>query len=134
MDKKDFKLLTVYEYFNYSVFLRENGKVSEKFCVDAEPIYGAIIKNTDNVDEMVNIIKADVRKNTLADVVMVIVYQMVVSKENYNSLKRTLSNMSEEELILQIYKQSLYKKDIISVTAVLPLVFQDRISIDKMIS
>ena len=92
------------------------------------------VKNTDNVDEMVNIIKADVRKNTLADVVMVIVYQMVVSKENYNSLKRTLSNMSEEELILQIYKQSLYKKDTISVIAVLPLVFQDRISIDKMIS
>lgn len=73
-------------------------------------------------------------KNTLADVVMTVVYQMVISEEQFNKLKQTLSGMSEEEVILQIYKQNLYKNDTISVTAVLPLVFRDRLSIDKLVS
>lgn len=133
-DSKDFKLLTVYEYFDYSVFIRDKNKVEEKFCIDVAPHYGAITENTSDVDKMVNTIKSVVGKNTLADVVMVIVYQMVVSNEVYNGLQKTLSGMSEEELILQIYRQSLYKKDAISVLSVMPLVFRDRLSIDKLIS
>lgn len=130
--KKDLKVLTVYEYFNYSVFVEENDKVEEKFCIDATPFYGAIVENTDNVDKMVETIRSVVRKKTLSDVVMAIVYQMVVSVEKYDKLKEMLNSLSEEEVILQIYKQSLYKEDTISVVAVLPLVFSDRVSIGKI--
>lgn len=131
---KDFRLLTVYEYFDYSVFIKNEKGVEEKFCIDATPHYGAISENTKNVDKLVSIIKERVSKNTLADVVMTVVYQMVISEEQFNKLKQTLSGMSEEEVILQIYKQNLYKNDTISVTAVLPLVFRDRLSIDKLVS
>ena len=131
---KDFRLLTVYEYFDYSVFIKNEKGVEEKFCIDATPHYGAISENTKNVDKIVSIIKERVSKNTLADVVMTVVYQMVISEEQFNKLKQTLSGMSEEEVILQIYKQNLYKNDAISDTAVLPLVFRDRLSIDKLVS
>ena len=133
-NSKDYKLLTVYEYFDYSVFIRDKNKVEEKFCLDVSPNYGAITENTSDVDKMVNIIKSVVSKNTLADVVMVIVYQMVVPNEMYSGLQKTLSGMSEEEIALQIYRQNLYKKDAISVLSVLPLVFRDRVSVDKLIS
>lgn len=131
---KDFRLLTIYEYFDYSVFIKNEKGVEEKFCIDATPHYGAISENTKNVDKIISIIKERVSKNTLADVVMTVVYQMVISEEQFNKLKQTLSGMSEEEVILQIYKQNLYTKDTISVTAVLPLVFRDRLSIDKLVS
>ena len=131
---KDFRLLTIYEYFDYSVFIKNEKGVEEKFCIDATPHYGAISENTKNVDKIVSIIKERVSKNTLADVVMTVVYQMVISEEQFNKLKQTLSGMPEEEVILQIYKQNLYTKDTISVTAVLPLVFRDRLSIDKLVS
>lgn len=131
---KDFRLLTVYEYFDYSVFIKNEKGVEENFCIDATPHYGAISENTKNVDKIVSIIKERVSKNTLADIVMTVVYQMVVSEEQFNKLKQALSGMSEEEVILQIYKQNLYRKDTISVTAVLPLVFRDRLSIDKLVS
>ena len=133
-NSKDYKLLTVYEYFDYSVFIRDKNKVEEKFCLDVRPNYGAITENTSDVDKMVNMIKSVVSKNTLADVVMVIVYQMVVPNEMYSGLQKTLSGMSEEEIALQIYRQNLYKKDAISVLSVLPLVFRDRVSVDKLIS
>ena len=100
---KDFRLLTVYEYFDYSVFIKNEKGVEEKFCIDATPHYGAISENTKNVDKIVSIIKERVSKNTLADVVMTVVYQMVISEEQFNKLKRTLSGRSEEEVILQIY-------------------------------
>ena len=131
---KDFRLLTIYEYFDYSVFIKNEKGVEEKFCIDSTPHYGAISENTKNVDKIVSIIKERVSKNTLADVVMTVVYQMVISEEQLNKLKQTLSGMSEEEVILQIYKQNLYTKDTISVTADLPLVFRDRLSIDKLVS
>jgi hypothetical protein len=47
---KDFRLLTVYEYFDYSVFIRNEKGVEEKFCMDTTPHYGAISENTKNVE------------------------------------------------------------------------------------
>lgn len=133
-DKKDYKLLTIYQYFNYSVFVREKDSVAEKFCIDAEPLYGAITENTKDVDKMVSMIRSRVRENTLADVVMVTVYQMAMNKESYDKIRNMFPKLSEEEIMLDIYKRNLYEKGAITVLAVLPLVFYERVSVGRLIS
>ena len=133
-DKKDYKLLTIYQYFNYSVFVREKDSVVEKFCIDAEPLYGAITENTKDVDKMVSMIRSRVRENTLADVVMVTVYQMAMNKESYDKIRNMFPKLSEEEIMLDIYKRNLYEKGAITVLAVLPLVFNERVSVGRLIS
>ena len=134
VEKNNMRVLTVYQYFDYSVFVRDGLKVEEKYCGNSKPMFGAITENTEDVEKIVKAIKNLVRSKTLSDVVMTIVYQMVMPMESYNHLREIFSTLSEEDVILQIFKLNLYRKDSMIVRGAFPLVFQERVSIDKMLS
>ena len=133
-NKKKDKVLTVFEYFDYAVFKQENNKIEEVHLNDVPPRYGALDATDMKVEEQVDIIKKRVRKDTVSDVVLAIIYQMVMSQEGFDKLKSVFSTLSDEEIILNIYKQNLYNSEGIAVRMVLPVIFNDRINTDGLYS
>ena len=132
--KKKDKVMTVFEYFDYAVFKQENNKIEEVHLNDVPPRYGALDATNIKVEEQVDIIKERVRKDTVSDVVLVIIYQMVMSQEGFDKIKSVFSSLSEEEIILNIYKQNLYNSEGIAVRMVIPVVFNDRINTNGLYS
>ena len=133
-DKKKDKVLTDFEYFDYAVFKQENNKIEEVHLNDVSPRYGALDATDMKVEEQVDIIKKRVGKDTVSDVVLTIIYQMVMSQEGFDKLKSVFSSLSDEEIILNIYKQNLYNSEGIAVRMVLPVIFNDRINTDGLYS
>ena len=133
-NKKKDKVLTVFEYFDYAVFKQENNKIEEVHLNDVSPRYGALDATDMKVEEQVDIIKKRVGKDTVSDVVLTIIYQMVMSQEGFDKLKSVFSSLSDEEIILNIYKQNLYNSEGIAVRMVLPVIFNDRINTDGLYS
>lgn len=133
-NKKKDKVLTVFEYFDYAVFKQENNKIEEVHLNDVPPRYGALDATDMKVEEQVDIIKKRVGKDTVSDVVLTIIYQMVMSQEGFDKLKSVFSSLSDEEIILNIYKQNLYNSEGIAVRMVLPVIFNDRINTDGLYS
>ena len=101
---------------------------------DVPPRYGALDATDMKVEEQVDIIKKRVGKDTVSDVVLTIIYQMVMSQEGFDKLKSVFSSLSDEEIILNIYKQNLYNSEGIAVRMVLPVIFNDRINTDGLYS
>ena len=112
--------------------IKENNKIKESFCVDSHPMYGAISKDITDTNEMLKQIKIDIKEKTLADVILVIVYQMFMSIDSYNQIKSIFPNLTEEEIILQVYKQNLYKPDCIVIRGVYSIVYDERVGIKKL--
>lgn len=133
-NKKKDKVLTVFEYFDYAVFKQENNKIEEVHLNDVPPRYGALDATDMKVEEQVDIIKKRVGKDTVSDVVLTIIYQMVMSQEGFDKLKSVFSSLSDEDIILNIYKQNLYNSEGIAVRMVLPVIFNDRINTDGLYS
>ena len=131
------KVLTVFEYHDHSILYakRENNhsqpEISESFISDAPLKFGALVEEYKTVDEQIAAIRSRVCKDTIADVVMVIVFQMFMTLDGYNNLKKMCPNMSEEELVLQIFKNSLYTGGIV-VRSVFPVVVNGTVDINKM--
>lgn len=131
----DIYTLTVYHYFDYSILHRnDEGDVVESYVVDATPKFGAITEKIDDVDEIMSKIKYRISNDTLADIVMLVVYQMSMDKKNYLNICKMLKDMSEEEIILHIFKQNLYNQDGLVVKSSFPLVFKDRVNRTQMFS
>ena len=133
-NKKKDKVLTVFEYFDYAVFKQENNKIEEVHLNDVPPRYGALDATDMKVEEQVDIIKKRVGKDTVSDVVLTIIYQMVMSQEGFDKLKSVFSSLLDEQIILNIYKQNLYNSEGIAVRMVLPVIFNDRINTDGLYS
>ena len=135
----DTKVLTVFEYHDYALFLvkHKEGKVKpevvESLIADAPAKFGALVGEYKTVDEQMAEISRRVVKDSLADVAMVVVYQMFMSLENYNNIKKMFSAISEEELILQIFKNSLYSGGIV-VRGTYNISVNGRIDLNKMSS
>ncbi len=121
--------LTVYHYFDYSILSKnEQGEVVEHYIADATPKFGALTDKIEDVDVIMSQIKYRISNDTLADIVMLVVYQMAITKKNYLNLCKMLKDMSEEEVILQIFKQNLYNQDALTVKSSFPVVLKDRVN------
>ena len=121
--------LTVYHYFDYSILSKEkDGTVKEHYIADAVPKFGALTDKIEDVDEIMSKIKYRISTDTLADIVMLVVYQMSMDKKNYLNVCKMLKDMSEEEIILHIFKQNLYNQDGLVVKSSFPIVFENRLN------
>ena len=122
-------VLTVYTYFENSIFVREkDNSVTEHFIRDGKGCFGAFISEG-SVDDQLKYIESKVKDNTLSDVVGVVIYQMFMRKKDYDSLHNILPTFTDEQLILDIFKKNMTKEDSILCRGFFPLVFRDRISV-----
>lgn len=129
INKNEELVLTVYTYFENSIFVREkDNTVKEHFIRDSKGYFGAFIA-TGTVDDQLKYIESKVKDKTLSDVVGVVVYQMFMKKNNYENLHKMLPTFTDEELILDIFKKNMTKEDLILCRGFFPLVFRDRISV-----
>ena len=128
------KVMTVIEYFDYAVLTHKNNKVEEVHFRDATPKFEALVGDFKTVEDEVKAIRSIVRKDTISDVVMVIIYQMAMSKSGFERLQSVFKSLSEEKLILEVFKQNLYNSDGLTVRAMIPVVLEDRINIKNLTS
>lgn len=127
------KVMVVCEYFEYAIFRDENGERKEMHFDSTQPKFAALTGDVSSADKNIERIKSIVEKDTIADAVMVVIYQMVMSQDGFDKLSKMFSKLSEEQLILDIFKQNLYNGGIM-VKAVVPFVFPNRISDRKFVS
>lgn len=122
------KRISVFSFFDYSVFKREEKELKEAFLTNSSIKFYSFSQEFESVEEEINTIRNYVMKNSIADVIMVTCYEICIDLEQYNNLKRMLKNMSETELNLNIFKQNLYNENIVKVSKVFPIIVEKRIN------
>lgn len=129
VNKSEELILTVYTYFENSIFVREkDDSVKEHFVRDSKGYFGAFIAKG-KVDDQLKYIESKVKDKTLSDVVGVVIYQMFMNKIDYENLHNLLPTFTDEQLILDIFKKNMTNEDSILCRGFFPLVFRDRISV-----
>ena len=121
------KVMVVFEYFEYAIFAEENGERKEMHFDSTRPKFAALTGDVSSAENNIERIRSIVEKDTIADAVMVVIYQMVMSQDGFDKLSQMFSKLTEEQLILDVFKQNIYG-DGLAVKAVIPLVFPNRIS------
>lgn len=127
------KVMTVFEYFDYALFVNENGHYKEMCISNTSVKFGAFLGEVTEENNAFSKIHSIVQGNSISDVVMVIVYEMRMSESGYDKLAKMFNNLSEERLILDIFKQNLYNEGLV-IKSMTPIVFQNRIRNSKFVS
>lgn len=137
------KVLTIFEYYDYAMLQPEKDEkgrlikdshgaiqFSQTILGNSNVRYGALIKDYRTVDEQLEAIRARVKNETIADVVGVNVFQIFVVEKGYEDLKKTYPEVSEENVILSIYRDNLFTGKLVS-RGFFPMVFKDRVESHK---
>ena len=82
------KVMVVFEYFEYAIFGEENGERKEFHFDNTQPKFAALSGDVSSAEKNIQRIKSIVEKNSISDVVMVIIYQMVMSEEGFDKLSK----------------------------------------------
>lgn len=122
------KRIVVFSFFDYSVFKKEENTVKEVFLTNSPIKFHSFSQDFKNIEEEIREIKNYAVKYTIADVVMVVCYEIYMELEQYNSLNNMLNILSETELNLSIFKQNLYNENAIRVLKVFPIIVENRIN------
>ena len=132
------KVFTVFQYFDYSVatisqktkYSKPNVKSYE--INDSVVKYGALVQDYDTVDEQITAICARVMQDCIADIALVTIFQFFMPLDGYEKLKGMITNMSEEKLILELFKNNLFSGNII-VRKTMP-VMVNKVTVNKLSS
>lgn len=134
---KEVKKFYFFEYFDYSVFSKEDNKIQEYKLRNQRP-YFEYIGEFKNDEEIKSIVKSRIKNKTISDVVMVIIYALTLPMEVYEVLEKEVKlkyeSLSEIAFIQSIFNMYIFKDiDYLSIYDVYPVVFNERLTIDKYI-
>lgn len=134
---KEVKKFYFVEYFDYSVFSKEDDKIQEYKLKNQRPYFEYIGEYKD-AEDIKDIVKLKIKKKTISDVVMVIIYVLTVPMDVYSLLEKEvklkLESLSDATFIQSIFNMYLFKDiDYLSIYDVYPIVFNERLTIDKYI-
>lgn len=129
----DIRVLTVYNYFDSAIYVKdEKGRIDEKNLFTSDIHFGVIPETVENdIDVYLNYVRGTVREHTMADTVIVTFYQMFVKRVEFQNLVNSFSHLSEEEVILRLWRDSILSEKTVIVRGAFKIGFQERFSIDN---
>ena len=129
------RIVTLYSFFDYSVFIKDySGKVKEKFLEDSLLKFGVFESNEyeKDVRKIVESIRPEIQKRTLADVVSLTIYDIPIYESDYQRIAKFFENRTYKDIAFDILKESLDIEDSIYIRKTFSLFFEERCSFNKI--
>ena len=129
------RIVTLYSFFDYSVFVKDySGKVKEKFLEDSLLKFGVFESNEyeKDVKKIVESIRHEIQKRTLADVVSLTIYDIPIYESDYQRIAKFFENRTYKDIAFDILKESLDIEDSIYIRKTFSLFFEERCSFNKI--
>ena len=129
------RIVTLYSFFDYSVFVKDySGKVKEKVLEDSLLKFGVFESKEyeKDVKKIVESIRPEIQKRTLADVVSLTIYDIPIYESDYQRIAKFFENRTYKDIAFDILKESLDIEDSIFVRKTFSLFFEERCSFNKI--
>ena len=119
VNKSEELILTVYTYFENSIFVREkDDSVKEHFVRDSKGYFGAFIAKG-KVDDQLKYIESKVKDKTLSDVVGVVIYQMFMNKIELLEVVADKTGLTQKE-IENLTSMNVISMEVVAKSAYVP--------------
>lgn len=132
-DNKNLVTINVCEYFDYSIFNKDEKGMIKEYLLSNMKIKNCVIPdNCDTLDKSILYIKSVAKKECISDVILAIIYSFTISEDTYIDAKERFSGMTEENLKIRMLNDLRLVKDMVVVKGAYPIVLREIFTRDSL--